>query len=127
MSGPIGLGDLRIILRALVDILNHQADRRAGGPALEHARKEADPVRLLPLRGVARLARPPLVQPGLNLRLRQAEARRAAVHHRAQRGAVASTPGREAKNAAEGVEAHSCVSSRANASDRKSTRLNSSH
>src|SRR3546814_1058077 len=64
MSGPIGLGDLRIILRALVDILNHQADRRAGGPALEHARKDADPVRLLPLRGVARLARPPLVQPG---------------------------------------------------------------
>src|SRR3546814_6470122 len=62
------------------------------------------------------LARPPLVQPGLNLRLRQAEARRAAVHHRAQRGAVAFTPGREAKNAAEGVEAHSCVSSRANAS-----------
>src|SRR3546814_8940236 len=45
-----------------------------------------------------------------------AEARRAAVHHRAQRGAVAFTPGREAKNAAEGVEAHSCVSSRANAS-----------
>src|SRR3546814_4078260 len=116
--------------------LNHQADRRAGGPALEHARKDSDPVRLLPLRGVARLARPPLVQPGLNLRLRQAEARRAAVHHRAQRGAVAFTPGREAKNAAEGVEAHSCVSSRANASaysarplsgDRKSTRLNSSH
>src|SRR3546814_2727941 len=40
MSGPIGLGDLRIILRALVDILNHQDNRRAGGPALEIGRAQ---------------------------------------------------------------------------------------
>src|SRR3546814_16271800 len=66
MSGPIGLGDLRIILRALVDILNHQADRRAGGPALEQPRKDADPVRLPPLRGVARRAWPPIDQPRLH-------------------------------------------------------------
>src|SRR3546814_14090241 len=89
MSGPIGLGDLRIILRALVDILNHQADRRAGGPALEHSRKDADPVRLLPLRGVARLPRPPLVQPALTLRLRQAEVPLAPAPPPAHRAAVA--------------------------------------
>jgi hypothetical protein len=41
MAGAIGLGDFGIVLRALVGVLDHQADRRAGGLALEHARQDA--------------------------------------------------------------------------------------
>ena len=37
----------------LVDILDHQADRGAGGASLEHTRKDAHRIRLLPLRGEA--------------------------------------------------------------------------
>src|SRR3546814_9298291 len=40
VTGTIGLRDLAIILRALVDILDHQADRRAGRLALEDRSEE---------------------------------------------------------------------------------------
>src|SRR5690606_39020006 len=106
MARPIGHRDLRIILRSLVDILDHQADRRAGRPPLEHARQDADPVRLLPLRREARRARPALVEPGLEIGLRQGKPRRAAIDHGAQRRPVALPPGGEAEDAAEAVERH---------------------
>src|SRR3546814_10373778 len=62
VTGTIGLRDLAIILRALVDILDHQADRRAGRLALEDARQDAHLIGLLPLRRVARLAGTALVE-----------------------------------------------------------------
>src|SRR3546814_6169480 len=102
----IGLRDLAIILRALVDILDHQADRRAGRLALEDARQDAHLIGLLPLRRVARLAGTALVEKGLDVGLRQRQPRWATVDDRAERRPVAFTPGRESKDASEAVETH---------------------
>src|SRR5690606_54037 len=42
MAGAVLLGDFRIILGALIDILDDEADRRAGGHAFEHAGDDFD-------------------------------------------------------------------------------------
>ena len=57
MAGPELLLDRAIIAGSLVDVLDHQRDRRPGGHAVEHARQDPDLIRLLPLRGEFRLAR----------------------------------------------------------------------
>src|SRR3546814_7504747 len=90
----------------MVDILAHQADRRAGRLALEHARQDAHLIGLLPLRRVARLAGTALVEKGLDVGLRQRQPRWATVDDRAERRPVAFTPGRESKDASEAVETH---------------------
>ena len=69
MARAIGLRDVAIILRTLVDIFDHQADRCAGGLALEGAGKDADLIGLLPLRRVTRLAGTALVEIGLDVSL----------------------------------------------------------
>ena len=112
VAGPILVPDVGIILRALVDIVDHQPDRRAGrhlraGRLVdEHAGEDPDLVGLLPLRGEARLARPPLVEIGLDVGLGQRDARRAAVDHAADRRPVALAKGRDAEQMAEGIERH---------------------
>ncbi len=111
MAGAICQRHLGIILRALVDILDHQADRRAGGLALEHARKNANLVGLLPLGGEARAAGSALVEKGLKIGFGDGEPRRAAIDHRADRGTVRFPPGGEAEDAAEGVDAHASAMS----------------
>ena len=115
MAGAIGLGDFRIVLGALVDIVDVERDRRAGRAPLEHAREDAGLVRLLALGGEARLAGAALVEERLDITLGQGQPRRAAVHDRAQRRAVALAPGGEAEDASEGVEAHYSPPSCANA------------
>ncbi|CAN5690058.1 hypothetical protein BH11PSE6_BH11PSE6_08090 [soil metagenome] len=105
MTRAIGLRHLRIVLRALIDILDHQADRRAGRPALEHARQDTDLIRFLPLRGEARGARAALVEEGLEIGFGDGQPRRAAIDHRADRGPMRFAPGGEPEDAAEGVEA----------------------
>ena len=106
MARTIGLGDIAIIFRPLIDILDHQADRRACRPPFEHARKDADGIRLLPLGRKARASRPTLVEKGLNVLFRKREPRRAAIHDRAQSGPMAFAPGGKAEHAAKTVKAH---------------------
>jgi hypothetical protein len=72
----------------------------------ENAGENAHLVRLLPLRGVARLARTALVEIGLDLRLFDRDARRAAVNHAADRRPVALAPGGDAEEMAEAVVRH---------------------
>jgi hypothetical protein len=67
MPRPKAVGNVAVVARALVDIVDHQLDRRAGGLALEHAGQDLHLVRLAPLRRVARLARPALVEPVLDV------------------------------------------------------------
>src|ERR1019366_6763535 len=67
VAGPVFVLDVGIVLRALIDILDQQHDRRAGGDlaavfAGEHPGHDLSRVRLLPLRREARLAGPPLVE-----------------------------------------------------------------
>src|SRR3546814_6279669 len=110
VAGAIGLCDRAIILRPLVDILDHQADRRARRLALEHPRQDTHLVGFLPLRCVTRLARAPLVEEGLDIGFGERQPRRTAVNDGAERGTVAFPPSGEAKNAPEAVETHKPIS-----------------
>ena len=67
MTRPIFGRDLRIVLRALIYILDHQMDRRSRGLALKHARQDLYCIGLAPLCRVAGLTRPPPVHPGLDI------------------------------------------------------------
>ncbi len=106
MAGPEAARDVAVVLRPLVDILDHQRDRRAGGQALEHAGEDADLVGFLPLGGEFRLAGPAAVQPGLDIGLGQRNARRAAIDDAADRRPVALAPGGDAEQMAEAVVRH---------------------
>ena len=68
------LRDGAVILAPLIHVLNLERDRRSRRPPFEHAREDANRVRLLPLRREARLTRPPTVQPGLDVGSRRASA-----------------------------------------------------
>src|SRR5690606_20571704 len=112
VTGTVLVLDRRIVLRALVDVLDHQHDRRARGHLLasrlvgKHAGHDPDLVRLLPLRGEAGLAGPPAVELALDVRLAQRNAGRATVDHATDRRAVAFAKAGETKQTTERVERH---------------------
>ena len=112
MARPILVLDVRIVLRALVDILDHERDRRAGRDLRaarlvdEHAGEDLHRVGFLPLRGVARLAGPPLVEIRLDVGLAERNARRRSIDHAADRRPMALAEGRDAKEMAERVVGH---------------------
>ncbi len=112
VARPVLVLDIGIILGALIDIVDHERDRRSGrhlraGRLLdEHAGEDFHRVRLAPLRGEARLARPPLVEIGLDVGLGQRDAGRAAVDHAADRRPMALAEGRDPEKVAEGIERH---------------------
>ena len=109
MARAIGVGDLRIVFRPLIGVLDHQADRRARRLAFEDARQDPDRIgfltlgRELVLPGFAR------IEEGLDVAFSQREAGGAPVDHRSDGGAVAFAPGGEAQHASEGVPAHAVV------------------
>ena len=106
MAGAIGLGHFGIVLGPLIDILDHQADRRPGSLAFEHAGEDPHRVRFLPLGGELRLARPARVQKRLDRSFADRQPRGAAIDHGAQRRPVAFAPGGETQQTAKGVERH---------------------
>ena len=123
MARPEPVGDVAVVLRALIDVLDQQLDRRAGGLALEHAGQDLDLVGLLPLRRVARLARPALVEPVLDIGLGERDLRRHAVDDDADRRPVALAPGGEAEQRAEA----SCRPSARRSHDRDVGRVDPLH
>ncbi len=100
------LGDVAVVARALVHIVDLQGDRRAGGQPFIGAGQDAHGIRLGPLRGEARLAGAAAVEPGLDVGLRQTQSGRAAVDHAADGGAVALAPGRDPEQMTEAVMRH---------------------
>ena len=116
MTGPKPGGDVGIVAAALVDIVDVQRDRRAGGDLaaeplaraiiLEHAGQDAHRIRLLALGDELALPRPALVEPDLDVGLRQSKSGGATVDHAADRRPVALTPGRDAEQVAERVVRH---------------------
>ena len=106
VAGAVAVHDLPIIAGALVLVLDHHADGGAGGHALEHAGEHLDPVRLLALGGIARLARTAAVELRLDCRFVDGNACWHAIHHTADGGPVALAPGGEAEGVAEGIMAH---------------------
>ncbi len=74
VAGAESVLDRRVVLGAGVLVDDQQADRRAGGQPLEHAREDLHPIRLPPLSGEARLARAPAIEPAPGCRPRPAAA-----------------------------------------------------
>lgn len=103
MAGPELVLDVTIVLGPLVDILDHQRDRGAGGPALEDTGHDADLVRFLALGCKAGLSGAPAFQFFLDLRFLNGNARRAAINDTTDGRPVAFTPGRETEQPSETV------------------------
>src|SRR5690606_13631953 len=101
MARTVDVLDLGIVLRALVLVADHEADRRAGRPPLEDAGEDLDAIGLAALGRELRLARPAPVEPDLDLLGRQRQERGHAIHHDADRRAVALAPGGEAEQGSE--------------------------
>ena len=112
MAGAILAGDLAIVLRALVDVLDQHGDRRAGRHQRiavtlgQYAGQEPHLVGLATLCDESRLPGPTPVELALDVGQRQADAGRAAVDHAAERRAVTLAPGGDAKKVAESVVRH---------------------
>ncbi len=112
MSGPVPVLDLGIVLRALVDILDQERDRRACrdlfAAALvdEDAGQDLDLVGLAPLGREPRLAGPAPVEVGLDIARRERDQRRTAVDDAAERRPMALAEGSDAEEMAERVVGH---------------------
>src|SRR5690606_20573411 len=76
VARAIAILDLLVIARALILVLDQEADRRAGRPALEHAGQDPHAIRLAALRDETRLPRPAPVEILLDILLRQRQAGR---------------------------------------------------
>ena len=107
MAGTVFVGDGTVVTPAHILVLDHEADRGAGGMALEDAGENAEKVGLPALRGVAALSRPPPVHPDLEILLGQRHARRTAIDHTADRRAMTFSPGGEAEKPPETIAGHS--------------------
>jgi hypothetical protein len=75
VTRPERILDLRVILAASIDVADKKPDRRAGGPAFEHAGEDFDHVVLPPLCHVARSSRLAAVEIALNIGFSRARAR----------------------------------------------------
>src|SRR5690606_11989452 len=108
VARTVAVLDLLVIVRALVDVLDQQADRRAGRFAFEHAREDTDAVRLATLRDEARLPGTPPIEILLNVLLGQRQTGRTAVDDATERRPVAFAEGRDRERLAERVARHVC-------------------
>src|SRR5690606_27247050 len=91
---------------ALIDVLDEEADRRAGRHALEHAREDSHLVGLFALRDEARAAGGAAVEIALDVRFRKLEPRRATVDDRRERRTVAFAARRDREHSPEAVARH---------------------
>ena len=112
MARTIFVLDFGIVRRALVDILDHQHDRRPGRNLLaglfvrENARHDFDGVRFLPLRRKARLPRPPAVELALDVVNGERNPRRATVDHAADPRPMAFAEAGKPEEMTESIERH---------------------
>ena len=112
VSRPVLVFDVAVVLGALIDVLDVDADRRAGrhlaAAALvkHHAREDARLVGLLALGGEARGSRPAAVEIGLDVGDVERDQRRAAVDHAADPRPVAFAIGGDPEQMAESVVRH---------------------
>ena len=100
------LGDIGVILGALVGVLDHQADRGSGGLALKHAGENLHLICLAALGGIARGAGLAPVQLQLDVFRADFQSRRATIDDTAQGRTVAFAKGGNAKQLAKSVAGH---------------------
>ncbi len=106
MARTEAVGDVAVVLRALVGVLDQELDRGAGRHPIEDAAQDAHLIGFLPLGGIARLAGLALVEPVLDVGLGERQARRHAVDDDPDRRPVALAPSGEAKERAERIAGH---------------------
>ena len=106
MAGPKGLHDGAVIFAALVGVFDQQANRRAGRLAFKNARQNLDRIGLIALGDKAAGAGAAAIEIGLNVGLRQGQARRAAVYHAAYRWPMGFTKVGDCKKLSESIAAH---------------------
>ena len=111
MARPELVLDVGVVLAALIDIVDEQADGGARGHLLaglvgKHARHQAHRIGLAALGGETRLPRPALVEEHLNVLGRQRDTGRAAIDNAADRWTVAFTPGGDPKQMAKRIVRH---------------------
>src|SRR5665213_2699996 len=111
VAGPVFVLDLGIVLRALINVLDQQHNRRTGGHLLavlagEHAGHDLYRVGLLALGGEPRLAGPALVEMLLDILDGERNPRRTAVDHAADRRPVTFAEAGEPEKMAERIERH---------------------
>ena len=106
MTGAEGLGDIAVILAALVLIADQQADRRASGLALEDAGENLDGIRLTTLRHMTRRSRLAAIKFCLDIGLAQSQARRTTIDDAANRRAMRFAKGCHSQQGAEGIAGH---------------------
>src|SRR5437016_2989592 len=112
VPGPVLVLDVGIIPRALVDILDDERNRRSRGHLLagrfvdQDAGEDFHLVRFAALRRETRLARSPLVEIGLDVRLGQRDARWATVEPASDTRHSAVAEGRDPEQVPESVERH---------------------
>ena len=115
MAGAEFVADRRIVLGALVDILDEKRNRgarrhRSAGPfILKDAGEDFDLIGLAPLRGEARLAGAALVEIGLDFGGGERDAGRTAIDDTAERRPMAFTEGRHPEHMAEAVMRHGAI------------------
>ncbi len=100
------LGDVAVILAALIGIADQQADRRAGGTAFVHAGQDLDLIGLAARRGVPALAAGTALQIVGELFRRNLQAGRAAVDDAADRRPVRFAKGGDSEQLAERIGTH---------------------
>ena len=111
MAGPELVFDVCVVAAALIDVVDHQGNRSAGGdlPAslvLEHAGEEAHDVGFAALGREPGLPRTTLVQKDLDILRREWNAGRAPVNDAADGRAMAFPPCGDPEQVAEGVVGH---------------------
>ena len=97
MTGTEGLGDVAIVLAALVLVADQEGDGGAGGFAFEYAGEDFYRIRLAALGDMARSARLAPVQIELDVLGGNFQSRRAAIHHATKGRAMGFTEGSDAK------------------------------
>ena len=83
MTGTEGIGDIAVVLAALVLVANQQGNRRSRGFSFKNTGQNLDGIRLAALRHMARRPRFAAVEFGLNISLAQRQTRWAAINHAA--------------------------------------------
>ena len=110
VAGAEGVGDIAVILAALVFVADEQRDGCAGGLAFEHAGQYLHRVRFAALRDVARGAGFAAVEVMLDVGLAQLHSRRATVDDAADGRAVRFAERGDGEERAECVSRHDVVS-----------------
>ena len=103
MAGTEAVLYFFVVPRAGIDVIDHEADRRAGRTALEDTGEDAYAIGLLPLARVLRCAGTPRFEVGLDVRFVELESGRAAVDHGADCGTMAFAKCGDAERAADRV------------------------